>query len=88
MCCFKDLIVKILLITCKSKTITLTKIKTYQQTFISLFEKQFREITAMSPEESSTLLRRQTSYAGQHYKMEATTAEVIKYLFYYLDNTY
>lgn len=47
-----------------------------QQTFISLFEKQFREITNMTTDVSSTVLSRQISYAGQHYTMENTTSEV------------
>ncbi|XP_028025407.1 dynein heavy chain 10, axonemal [Bombyx mandarina] len=47
-----------------------------KEAYIRLFEKQFREITVLTPENSQSTLSRQLSYAGAHHIMDETASQV------------
>ncbi|KAM3960300.1 LOW QUALITY PROTEIN: dynein heavy chain at 89D [Aphomia sociella] len=47
-----------------------------RESFIPLFEKQFRETVVTSPESSHAMLSRQISYAGDHHNKDETASQV------------
>lgn len=53
----------------------------FVQTFVSLFEKQFREITMLPAEPSTTnVISRQVSYAGKHFEPDDNATSEVGHL--------
>lgn len=51
------------------------------QMFVSLFEKQFREITMLPAEPSTTnVISRQVSYAGKHFDSDDNATSEVGHL--------
>nr|XP_034835442.1 dynein heavy chain 10, axonemal [Maniola hyperantus] len=68
---------KYILVGCISGKVLMSLGSQLKETFVPLFEKQFRDITTtMSVEQSETVISRQVSYAGQHHQTEDSLSEV------------